>query len=512
MQKSIGLILLVLAGLVLAALPVSAQEPSTLVPFQDEAFGIEGLVPEGWQNIGNGLYVRQSTSTDPTLLALQTVPQSPDDLWPSLLPQLGLTTIPDSVGTFESAAFTWTLYQIDYDDGTVQLTIDLGMAEQRGKTYLALLQAAPTEYETLHEAVFLPAIEALAPLTLDTSALPYIVEDVTFSSGDFTLAGTLTIPRTEGQHPAVVLMSGTGPQDRDERILNFPIFRVLADALTRNGIAVLRYDDRGVAESEGDYNATSIYDFASDGRAAIEYLQSRPDINPDQVGLLGHSEGSIYAALIGGAEDNNAAFIILMAGPGLAGEELLRVQNADIYELAGASEAEIATQIDNLEALFPLIAARDWDAFEELAYEQALATIAGYSAEELQAEGISDPEAFARQQAAAGRQGYANESFATLLEYDPAPDLSQITVPVLAIFGELDVQVNPDAHIPPMEAAFAQSANPDVTIITIEGANHLFQAAETGSVEEYAILEPNFTPEFLPTVTNWLLERVTIIE
>lgn len=507
------LVWLVLAAFCLSLLPATAQaqDPQTpdLVPFTDAQYGLEGVRPVGWTAAGNGLYARRSSTADPTLLAIQAAPLDIDALWLALLPQFALSEIPAVVETVQTGALEWTLYRFDYRDDIVTVAIDLALAHADGTSYIVVLQTTPADYDGLHNAVFLPVVGALLPLDLDRD-LPYRVEDVTFASGDETLSGTLTLPDGDGPHPAVVLMSGSGPNDRDETVGGFRIFRVLADALTQAGVAVLRYDDRGVGQSTGDYDATSIYDFAADGQAAVDFLRTRADINPDQVGILGHSEGGVYSAIIGASPDSNVAFIVIMAGPTVSGAAVLRQQNIDILELGGATDEQIAAQIDLLESLFPLIAARDWDGYEETIYDVTLAQLQALSDEDRAALGITDLEAAARQEAATSRRGYANESFASLMDYDPAADLRAITAPVLAIFGELDVQVSPEQNSGPIEAAFADSGNPDATVVTIAGANHLFQVAETGAIEEYTTLEPAFAPEFVTTLIDWLLARVDV--
>jgi pimeloyl-ACP methyl ester carboxylesterase len=340
-------------------------------------------------------------------------------------------------------------------------------------------------------------------------APPYYVEDVVFESGEVTLSGTFTRPDSPGQHPAVVLMTGTGPQTRDELVVpGFPIFKLIADHLTRQGIAVLRYDDRGVGQSGGDYDSTSIYDFAADGQAAVDYLKTRSDVDPEQVGLLGHSEGGIYAAIIGGSSDSGVAFIISLAGTAALGSDLLNRQNELILASAGADEAIISEQLAYLEALYPLIAERDWQAVRQHSYERYVALWDSLSTEERASTGSADAEAFAERSADSFLNGYGNESFATLLEYDPAVDWAKTTVPVLAVFGELDLQVDPQQNAAPMTEALTAAGNEDFQVVVLEGANHLFQAAQTGALDEYITLPAQFTDEFLPLIAGWLLERV----
>lgn len=502
----------VLIFLLMAVPVISAQDGTVpLEPFTDDTYGLQGVIPEGWESAGPGLYARGSSSTDFTLVAVQAAPVSLEELWTALLPQLGLSDAPESVGTYEGSAFEFVLYQVDVSAGGTDVQVDVAMSEHEGQTIVVLLQTNPDEYEQLHEEVFLPMLAALAPFEV-TEDLPYHVEEVTFTNGDAKLAGTLTIPQGEGQHPGVVLMTGSGPQNRDEMVVpGFPIFRLIADYLTRQGIAVLRYDDRGIGQSSGEWGETSLHEFASDGQAAVDYLLTRDDINPAQVGLLGHSEGGYYAAIIGAIPDSNVAFIILMAGPAVSGTDVLLVQNEDIFAQAGASPEDIQAQLDFLNALFPLLQARDYETIRELAYETALEQWDTLTEDERAATGAEDAESFAKTAADNMLAQVGNEPFASLIEYDPAADLAAIDVPLLAIYGGLDIQVSAEANVAALEGIVAGSGNADVTIITLEDANHLFQAAKTGAIEEYSELDFEFTADFLPTVSDWILDRVDVV-
>ncbi len=511
MRRLMSSVVVLLVAIVFSS-SVMAQETPTLVDFADDAYGLQGVIPDGWESIAPGIYARQSSPTDSALIAVQNAPVSSDAMWGALLPQLLLDAAPESSESLETAAFNWTLYVVDVAAGGLNVRVDVGMAEADGTTQLVLLQSPVAEYETLHEAVFLPVLESLT-LLVDEEPVPYLVEEVTFQNGDVMLAGTLTLPEGAGQHPAVVLMTGTGPQDRDEMVVpGFRIFQLIADYLTRQGIAVLRYDDRGVGASTGNYDDTSIYDFASDGQAGVAYLKTRDDINTEQVGVLGHSEGGIYAAILGANPDSGVAFIISMAGTAIDGRDLLLIQNELILRDDDATDEQVQTQLDFLNTIFPLIDERDWETVADLAYQNTVDLLSSLSEAELAEAGIVDIERQARQSADAFIQGYGNESFATLLDYNPADDWAQTTVPVLGIFGELDIQVPPESNASQMEAALTAAGNEDFTIVVIENANHLFQDAITGGLTEYSELPKAFNAEFLPLVSDWLLERVDIVE
>lgn len=511
-MRVIQKLLVILALVAVLVMPAAAQTEGgeiVLVPFEDPNYQIEGVIPEGWQALGQGLY-----SPDPedfTLLALQAAPTTLDRVFEVLLPQLGLTTAPDAVGTLDTESLSWLLYQVDVPVGAILIRVDLALAETPSATYIALLQTPSPFYDQLHAEVFIPVLNGLTPTTEAAEDLPYGVFEVTFEGADgVSLVGTLTLPDTPGPHPAIALMTGSGPQTRDSEVVpGFPIFAQIADHLTRAGFAVLRYDDRGVGLSEGDYSAASIQDFAADGVAAVAFLRGYEGIDPDAVGILGHSEGGAYASIIGAQpqDETGVAFIIALAAPGVDGESLLLRQNELILRGGGASEAIIASQLQFLRDAFPLIAERDWDAMEELTYQTVFDQWGLLLPEERGDLTEDQREQYARQAAAAFRQGYAFEWFATLMAYDPAPDWAQTTVPVLAVFGGLDVQVEAAQNADPIEAALAEGGNEDVTVVTLDDANHLFQAAETGALEEYDLLALEFTPDLLPLLTDWLTER-----
>ena len=491
--------------------PESVQETIVLVPHTDEAFGIETVVPDGWTNVGNGIFSRAGTPTDTVLVAQQSAPLHADALLNAILPQLALTEAPEPVGTYQGAVLDWTLYQVDVQAGNMTIRVDLALAESEGTTYLVLVQSPPEDYDTLHTNVFLLTLDSFAPMVEATQEpVPYTIEDVIFDNGDVTLAGTLTLPPTAGAHPVVVLVSGSGPQDRDESLgggIAIKPFRLLADALTREGIAVLRYDDRGVGESTGDFATATTTDFASDAEAAIAYLLTRDDINPDQIGLIGHSEGGLVAAMLGATNDD-LDFIVSLAGPGTSGRDVLLLQNRRLMEAEGASEEEIEAQVAFVEGMFQHLG--DPEAIEQYVYERALEQIAALPEDEREA--LGDAEAYARTLAAQSAQQYGAAWFESFLNYDPALDWAQTTIPVLAIFGGKDVQVDAQQNAPALQAALEQTGNEDFEIVVLPDANHLFQAAGTGGLSEYGTLPAEFTPDLLPTLLNWLLARVTVVE
>jgi pimeloyl-ACP methyl ester carboxylesterase len=349
--------------------------------------------------------------------------------------------------------------------------------------------------------------ESVAETATPEEPPPYIEEEVVFTNGDITLAGTLTVPPSSGPFPAVVMITGSGPQNRDEELFGFKPFRLIADHFTRNGIAVLRYDDRGVGGSSGSVSESTSEDFAGDVIEAMRFLQARDEINPGAVGLVGHSEGGIVAP-IAAVRSNAVAFMVLLAGTSVTGEEILLAQGEAISRANGADAARLDNQKDMYARMFEVV--RTDTGFEELeadVRQQARAEIELLPPEQRAA--ITDVDAAVESQVRGQLAFIGSLWFEFFLDYDPATTLEQVDVPVLALFGELDLQVPPEVNVGPMEAAFAKSGNDDVTIHTFPKANHLFLTAVTGSPNEYPTMEKVFVPGFLAMMTEWILERVS---
>lgn len=335
---------------------------------------------------------------------------------------------------------------------------------------------------------------------------PYDEERVRFEGGgpDVTLAGTLSLPRSDGPHPAVVLVSGSGPQDRDEALAGHKPFLVLADYLTRRGIAVLRYDDRGVAASTGSFETAALPDFAADAAGAVAFLRARADIA--EVGIVGHSEGALVAPMVANAgTDAAVAFLVLIAPPAVPGDSLLTVQNRLIFEQLGLPAGAVATYNAAQREAFALAASADPEALDT-ARAQIKATMkAGLdrlSPEERALFGAPDSTAQARlldQQAAILTQ----PGIQSFLAYDPRPALRAVDVPVLALFGGKDVQVPPDFNRPALEAAL--TGHDAATVEVFPDLNHLFQTARTGAPTEYAQIKETFAPAALERIGDWIL-------
>lgn len=483
-----------------------AVAPITLVTYTDNNYRIQTLLPEAWTPIGNGMYARSTSPQDVALVALQSVPFGTDQVLTSLMSQIGLTEAPAPVGEYATDALTWTLYQVDVPLGTTSVRVRFALAEQRGISYTVLVQALQDDFAALYDEVFEPMLDGFVPITNVVTDAAYSSEDVTFmtAEADILLAGTLTLPEGDGPFTALVLFTGSGPQDRNEHFYGSAViepFALLADGLTNAGYAVLRYDDRGVAQSEGNFATATITDFTNDARAALAYLRERPEIDPARVGVLGHSEGGIYAALLG-AEDLAPAFIVSMAGTAVSGSDLLLKQNQAIIETSGGTQENVDTQIAFLKTIFPLIIAGDYEAVRPLVEQNFRTAFAAFTPEQQQA--IGDENAYVQQQTDTFVLGYANAWMAQFLALNPSDYWAQTTVPVLAIFGGKDIQVDAGINAEALVTALETAGNNSVTIVTLPEANHLFQNADTGALTEYATLPAEFVSEFVPTIVDWL--------
>ena len=401
------------------------------------------------------------------------------------------------------------LQNVSYDDSRVYMELPAGpgLAVFDGRQVGDSIGGAFTQ-AGLGGTFFLKRSSQAAAMPKEPpEPLPYAEEEVTFHNADITLAGTLTLPESGAPHPAVVMITGSGPQNRDEELFGFRPFHTIADHLTRNGIAVLRYDDRGVGGSTGSVSEATTEDFARDVLAAVDFLKNRSDIDPERIGLIGHSEGGIVAPLASSMSDD-VAFMVLMAGTSVSGAEILIEQGALIMRASGATEADMEKQIAFQKRTFEAI--RSGDGWDELAAD--LETRLRESIAEMpdsQRNAITDVDAYIDAQIQAQLTALQTPWLRYFLDYDPAVTLRTIDTPILALFGELDLQVPPAQNRGPLEQALRDGNHPDYTVRVLPRANHLFITATTGSPTEYATLEKVFVPEFLPLITEWILERVS---
>ncbi|MDE1160761.1 MAG: alpha/beta fold hydrolase [Acidobacteriaceae bacterium] len=320
---------------------------------------------------------------------------------------------------------------------------------------------------------------------------PYRAEDVSFTNataGD-TLAATLTLPPGKGPFPAVLLIAGSGPQHRDEEIFHHKPMALLADTLTRRGFAVLRYDKRGTGKSTGDFRSATTQDFASDADAALAYLRSRPEIETTHISLLGHSEGGVIAPILAAEHPQEINAIVLLAGPGLQGSEVISTQVEAITRSGGANKE----QVDAVGEKERKMLAIDMKPATAEARRAALeAVLAGQGGPEQIAGAIAQ---------------LTSPWFLYYIAYDPAPTLRRVQCPVLALDGSLDAQVVAAPNLAAIRAALQAGGNHHVEAVEMPGLNHLFQHAESGSPTEYATIEETMSPEVLAKVSDWLLAQ-----
>jgi pimeloyl-ACP methyl ester carboxylesterase len=328
---------------------------------------------------------------------------------------------------------------------------------------------------------------------------PYMEEEVSYENkqDQVKLAATLTLPRRGGPFPAVVLITGSGPQDRNEALLGHQPFLVLADYLTRRGIAVLRADDRGVGgTSKGGPNDTT-ENFATDALAGVEFLKTRKEINPKQIGLVGHSEGGIAAPMVA-AKSDDVAFIVLMAGPGIPGDKLLIKQTGLIASSECQKEVELS--LAESQRLFAIVTQEKDSAVARQKLREAATKRAEAAKKRVEAQLASSE---------VQNAAFATPWFRYFLSYDPLPTLMKVHVPVLAINGEKDLQVLPKENLAAMRTALTAGGNHDHTVKELPGLNHLFQTCTQCTIAEYMQLEETMAPAALETMSQWILAHTT---
>jgi len=325
---------------------------------------------------------------------------------------------------------------------------------------------------------------------------PYRAEEVAFDNPAFAgvrLAGTLTLPEGEGPFPAAIMITGSGGQDRDETLMGHKPFAVIADHLTRRGIAVLRFDDRGIGKSTGNYGEATSADLATDANAAFAYLLTRPEIRPEAIGMIGHSEGGMIGPIAMRANDQVAYFVSL-AGPGTDLVHLMLSQRRLIGAQMGLSAQELDRAEPVLRSLFETMAVAET---AEAGYEAAMALLTPEAKVAVGMTPEMDGAILVRQ--------VSGPWFQYFLKYDPAPNWQAMRAPLLALNGSLDLQVPAEANLAAIREA--TKGNPDATIVELPGLNHLFQTATTGSIGEYATIEETFAPAALELIGDWIGER-----
>ena len=305
---------------------------------------------------------------------------------------------------------------------------------------------------------------------------PYTQEEVTFTNGEAVLSGTLTLPENYTREtPVLIMVTGSGLQNRDEEIFEHKPFAVIADAFARAGIATLRYDDRGIGKSEGDVVNCTTEDFKEDALAGVKLLKDRFD----RVGVLGHSEGGSIAMML--AAEGHADFIISLAGGVVSGSEVLIWQNSLALSEAGMPEETVRNYLSLLK-----------EAFDACVSDKPMPSTAG--------RGL--PDALAQNYQSVVMQ-LRTPYMRYFLSLDMRPLLDRIKCPVLALNGSKDRQVEPESNIGALRSGLP--VNPETRVEVVEGLNHMFQHCTTGAVAEYKEIEETIAPEVLAMMIRWIL-------
>ena len=405
-------------------------------------------------------------------------------------PDQGAKGIPTSTTSFENSILKVTVenLKIDYEGALGKDNIIVGTFKQGGQSFPMNLSKEKIEKKIL--------VRPQEP----TKPYPYYSEDITFENKNagISLAGTLTLPKKEGVFPAVVLITGSGPQNRDEELLGHKPFLVLSDYLTKNGIAVLRYDDRGTAMSKGDFKTATSADFATDVESAIAYLKTRKEINKKKIGLIGHSEGGLIAPMVA-SKSKDVAFIVLLAGTGIQGDQILLLQQKLIGKASGVSDVDLQkSELINRKAFDIVKKSTDIGQLKTDLTKYIKQALKDNPNPEKPKE-MSDDD-FVKLQV----EEIANPWMQYFIKYNPEPTLEKVKCPVLALNGEKDLQVPPKENLKAIRTALEKGGNKKVTMKEIPNLNHLFQECKTGSPEEYATIEQTFSPTALTEILKWL--------
>ncbi len=351
-----------------------------------------------------------------------------------------------------------------------------GIYTQYGKNYPLSLSRKTGEYKGINRPQ-----EPKAPFD-------YQIEEVKFKNtkDQITLAGTFTYPNGDGPFPTVILISGSGGQNRNEELFNHKPFWVIADYFAKNGIATLRYDDRGIDNSEGFFATSTSEDFAEDAKAGVDFLKIHPKVNASKLGIVGHSEGGMIAPMIS-ASDSSIGFIILLAGPGIPIDELMTLQNIEVSKAAGLAESTIKEN-----------AALNHKCYAIIKTEKDLAKTKSKLKKLLSKNKMSELDI----------QNTINlvcsPWFRFFMKYEPKISLEKVKCPVLAINGDKDIQVTAKENLAGIEAALKKAGNQNYEVKLVENKNHLFQTTQKLGIDEYFENEETFAPDVLKMMLDWI--------
>lgn len=408
-------------------------------------------------------------------------------------PDQGAKDIPVTSTTFENSILTFEISSIGVSySGNLNGEGEIhGTFKQMGQSLPLNLSKKALEKEKL--------VRPQEP----KKPYPYYSEEVSIANikDSITLSGTLTLPSKEGKHPVVVMITGSGPQNRDEELVGHKPFLVIADFLTKKGIGVLRYDDRGTAKSTGNFKSSTSKDFATDVLSAVTYLKTRNDIDYKNIGLVGHSEGGLIAPMVA-SKTKDIAFIVLLAGLGISGYDTLLLQTELIAKANGTDDAKLQIELAALKGTLDIIV-------EGNSLDNIKSDLKDYIKKEIEAHPDLLPEGMKADKYINGNaKQLATAWFKYLINYDPATSLTKVSCPVLAINGEKDLQVPPKINLNAIEKHLKEAGNTNFVVKELPNLNHLFQECNTGSPSEYANIEQTFSPSALTEIANWILKQV----
>ncbi len=407
-------------------------------------------------------------------------------------PDQGANGIPVTNTTFKNSMLKIEILnaRIEYN-GELKEDEILGTFKQAGQAFPLNLSRKAVE----KEAVKRPQ-EPTKPYS-------YYTEDVAFQNkkANITLAGTLSLPKKESGSPVVVLITGSGPQNRDEELKGHKPFLVISDYLTKNGIAVLRYDDRGIGQSTGNFKTATTADFASDVESAVAFLKTRKEIDKNKIGLIGHSEGGIIAPMVA-SKSNDISFIVLLAGTGIRGDKLLLLQQELIAKASGVAETDIKKFLQTNTRVFDMVLKSQDDQSLKTDLIKYIKGIFGSDTSVKVPNGMTEDEFITVQV-----NQIMNPWMLYFIKYNPAAALEKVKCPVLALNGEKDLQVPPKENLTAIENALKKGGNKKVTIKKLPNLNHLFQECTTGLPAEYSTIEQTFSPAALSEIAKWITDQ-----
>ncbi|WP_264563555.1 alpha/beta hydrolase family protein [Flavobacterium sp. N3904] len=401
-------------------------------------------------------------------------------------PDQGAKGIPVTTTSFENAVLKLQIpaAAIAYEGILNKDNVIVGNFSQAGQSF-----AMNMSRETIEKKVYLRPQEPQKPY-------PYYTEEVVFENkiDKNVLAGTLSFPQKEGHFPAVILITGSGPENRDEELFGHKPFLVLADYLTKMGIAVLRFDDRGVAKSTGDFKTATTQDFAKDVEAAVDYLRTRKEVDKNKIGLMGHSEGGVIAPIVAG-NSKDIDFIVLLAGTGIRGDKLMLLQKEKIERQMGVPENEIQKGQEIFKGAYEMIlTSPENDSNLKSKINSYFKIQFGDKMNEQHISGLT--------------LQITSPWMVYFLKFDPSSALEKVKCPVLVLNGDKDLQVPADANVDAIQKTLVKGGNKKVTTTIIPNLNHLFQECKTGLPNEYETIEQTFSPIALEEISKWILVQV----